>query len=373
MVRSVLELTLYIKELLEGDPELRGVSVKGEVSNFKEHSSGHWYFTLKESGAQVNCVMFRGDNLRFDKPKSGDTLTVDGNITLYPPSGQYQLLVKAFTKQGLGTLYEQFLEIKDRLTKEGIIDPLRRRTLPRFPRCVAVITSPTGAVIEDIRMTIGRRFPGLRIHLYPSKVQGTDAVPALLRQLARANADPTAELILIARGGGSMEDLWCFNDETLARAIADSTLPVLSAVGHETDFTIADFVADVRASTPTAAAEMISPDAEGIRAWLAEKQSQLYHALIRSVQVKRQHIDMLAERLQASMLRQVHDRRAKFLRFEAAWIAMDHSNTLNRGYSMTLKNGFPVTNSTELTAGEEIDTILAKGRIRSSILTTEPS
>jgi exodeoxyribonuclease VII large subunit len=253
-VRSILERALSV------------IWVEGELSNFSQPASGHWYFSLKDRGAQLRCAMFRMQNsLVGFTPRDGAHLLLRGRLSVYEARGEYQLLVEHLEEAGVGALKREFERLKTRLAAEGLFAPERKRALPRFPRRIGVITSPSGAALHDILKILARRFPPAAVLIYPAPVQGAAAVPALVAALASAGARGECDLLILARGGGSLEDLWAFNDERLARAIAASPLPVVSAVGHEIDFTIADFVADVRAATPSAAAELVVPDRA---AWL---------------------------------------------------------------------------------------------------------
>ncbi|HEY2274822.1 MAG TPA: exodeoxyribonuclease VII large subunit [Steroidobacteraceae bacterium] len=248
-VRSVLERALSV------------IWVEGELSNFSQPASGHWYFSLKDRGAQLRCVMFRMQNsLVGFTPRDGAHLLLRGRISVYEARGEYQLIVEHLEEAGVGALKREFERLKTRLAAEGLFAAERKRPLPRFPRRVGVITSPSGAALHDILQILARRFPPAAVLIYPAPVQGAAAVPQLVAALASAGARAECDVLILARGGGSLEDLWAFNDERLARAIAASPLPVVSAVGHEIDFTIADFVADVRAPTPSAAAELVVPD-----------------------------------------------------------------------------------------------------------------
>lgn len=265
--RNILSVTLLneqVRDLLEGS--FPNLWVEGEISNLSQPSSGHLYFTLKDAGAQIRAAMFRGNNrlLRF-APRNGQQVLVKARLSLYAPRGDYQLIVEQMEEAGLGALRRAFDALRLRLQEEGLFDSERKRPLPPRPRHLAVITSPTGAAIRDILSVLGRRFPGLPVTVLPVPVQGAEAAPAIVRALALANAQPDFDVILLARGGGSLEDLWAFNEEIVARAIAASRLPVVTGVGHETDFTIADFAADVRAPTPSAAAELLSPDGEELQ------------------------------------------------------------------------------------------------------------
>lgn len=273
---TVSQLNQRAKQLLE--VSFASVRVEGEISNLSRPSSGHWYFTLKDAGAQVRCAMFRSRTamLKF-QPKEGDKVELRARVSLYENRGDFQLIVDAMKPAGEGALLLAFQQLKQKLTAMGLFDQERKRPLPEIIRRVAIITSPGGAAVHDMLTVLKRRWPMLEVDIYPALVQGREAPAQIMNALQRANRDAGADVIILGRGGGSLEDLWCFNDETLAHTIAASNIPVISAVGHETDFTIADFVADLRAPTPSAAAELISPDQQQIR----QRAGQLYERLLR--------------------------------------------------------------------------------------------
>jgi len=259
-ILSVTALSNYLRELLETDDVLRDVWVKGEISNFTQPRSGHLYFTLKDAEAQVKCVMWKTAALRLTfSPREGQSVEVHGSMGFYPGQGQAQLYIDSMQPVGEGMLFQEFLRLKNKLETEGLFNQEHKRPLPRLPKHIGIITSGSGAALQDMLNTLNRRLPLVRVTLAPSLVQGVEARANLLRSLNSLNQIEDLDLILIARGGGSIEDLWAFNDENLARAIYKSRVPVISGVGHETDFTIADFVADLRAPTPTAAAELATP------------------------------------------------------------------------------------------------------------------
>lgn len=262
---SVSQLTLCLKDIIENDSRLSRVNVRGEISNFKYHSSGHMYFTLKDENAKIKCVMFRGYNafLKF-MPEDGMSVIIEGDVSIYEKDGQYQLYCSRMEPDGVGGLYLAYEQLKERLQKEGLFDEKRKKPIPLFPRRIGVATSPTGAVIRDIINVASKRFFGSDILLYPVKVQGEGAALSIVEAIGYFNKTEEVDVIIIGRGGGSIEELWPFNEEILAKAISQSKIPIISAVGHETDFTIADFVADVRASTPTHAAEIAVPSYEDI-------------------------------------------------------------------------------------------------------------
>ena len=257
---TVTALNQYIATLMSRDDILSGIAVRGEISNCKHHTSGHLYFSLKDDEGVLKCVAFRSaaSKLTF-VPKDGMKVIAFGSVNVYSPAGQYQLYVQRMIPDGKGDLFAAFEQLKAKLQAEGLFDPERKKAIPKFPQTVGVITSSSGAAVEDIINIVTRRYPLAKLILYPVMVQGVEAPPDLIRAVRYFDANPT-DVVIIGRGGGSMEDLWCFNDEGLARAIADCRVPVISAVGHETDFTICDFVADLRAPTPSAAAELAVPD-----------------------------------------------------------------------------------------------------------------
>ena len=264
-ILSVSQINKYIKGLMDRDELLRDVTVSGEISNFKRHSSGHYYFSVKDEGASISAAMFKWQNrtLRF-VPENGMRVLIHGKITVYEPSGQYQIIADSIQPDGIGALYEQYERLKKLLESKGYFDPARKKPIPPFPRRIAVITSPTGAAIRDILNILGRRWPLAAVDVYPSEVQGENAPRMLSAALKAADRDSRCDVAIIGRGGGSMEDLWAFNSVEVIRAIIDAEIPVISAVGHETDFTLSDFVADLRAPTPSAAAELAVPDAAGV-------------------------------------------------------------------------------------------------------------
>jgi exodeoxyribonuclease VII large subunit len=367
---TVSDLTYRIKEVLEYEPELQDVTVQGEISNCTLHGSGHAYFTLKDEDAQLSCVMFKryAETCSRSIFKHGTRVVAEGSVTVYPQRGNYQLMVTGLRADGEGDLYREFLRRKEKLLAEGLFDPARKKPLPPYPRTIGVITSPTGAVIQDILRTLQRRFPCADVLLAPSLVQG-DAAPAsvvlALEGLVRRDG---VDLVIIARGGGSTEDLWCFNDENLARAVFACPLPVVSAIGHETDFTILDFVADVRAATPTAAAELAAPDRLDLLAGLSgTRQGMLTHLKYRLYNGLQQ-LDDLGDRIhwQKKLL---IERQKNQLDLLAATLAQhDPRLFLEKGFSMTLRNGKVVRSAADARPGDVLETVLADGRIRSVVV-----
>jgi exodeoxyribonuclease VII large subunit len=267
---TVSQLTGHIRRLFDDDPLLADLWVEGEVSNFTRASSGHCYFTLKDAGSQIACVMWRTvAQVQDYLPVGGDQVLVQGHVSVYEAGGRYQLYVERLHPAGVGDLYRQFELLKERLEAEGLFAPEQKRPLPSFPRCIGVVTSSTAAALRDILNVLGRRYPLAEVLLSPTQVQGEAAPPQIVAALEALNARDDVDVIILARGGGSLEDLWAFNDERVARAVAVSRLPVICGVGHETDFSLADFAADVRAPTPSAAAELVAPDRAELQAWVA--------------------------------------------------------------------------------------------------------
>ncbi len=277
---SVDALTKYIKRKFDADPHLSDIYVRGEISNFKQHSSGHMYFTLKDDKARILAVMFSSQSrtLKF-LPENGMKVIVKGDISVYEPSGQYQIYIREMRPDGIGELFLAYEQLKKRLEGEGLFAPERKKPLPLYPRTVGVITSPTGAAIRDVITTIKRRFPIVNILVFPALVQGENAAASIANAIKQANAHGEIDVLIVGRGGGSIEELWAFNEELVARAIYSSTIPLISAVGHETDFTIADFVADLRAPTPTGAAELAVPHIEELMERVLQRQTRMLRAI----------------------------------------------------------------------------------------------
>lgn len=350
---SVSEITRRVRQTLEGSPELRDLWIRGEASNVRLAASGHLYFTLKDELAQIRCVYFSFARPGRKPPDEGMAVLVHGAVRVYERAGEYQLLCDDIIKAGKGDLAARFEELKQKLAAEGLFAPERKVTSPPIPRCIAVITSPTTAALQDVLNILRRRAPYLRVMLFPALVQGDGAPPELIAALARADSHPDVEAILLVRGGGSIEDLWCFNDENLARAIAKVNKPLISGVGHEIDFTIADFVADLRAPTPSAAAEMVAPDVADLRGSLRQQGQRLGRAagrqleqsaaqlqrlfdrrLIRDVlaqvQGSAQGVDAISERLLASAIERTHGLEALRSGLKGAEGAHWYSSSLQR-------------------------------------------
>ena len=377
---TVSDLTRYLRQLLESDDVLQDIWVQGEVSNFSRPSSGHLYFTLKDSTASLRCVMWKQAVARQRYlPRDGEAVEAHGYISIYEIGGQYQLYADAIRPIGEGALYQEFLRLKNRLEAEGLFDPQRKRPIPRWPRRLGIVTSPTGAALRDVIHTLRRRYPLVEVILAPCPVQGEDAPAGIQASLANLNAIIKPDVILLVRGGGSIEDLWAFNDENVARAIAASAAPVISGVGHETDFTIADFVADLRAPTPTAAAELSTPnqtdlrlaidelvsalnrisyDAVTTRRWeLADLRHRLalYSPLTR-LQADRQRLSDWTHRARAATSHQINLARALLEGQAQKLAALNPVAVLERGFALvTDRDGNPISRVSQAIPGDEID------------------
>ena len=355
---TVSQLTSHIRRLIEGDPELNDLWVEGEVSNFSRATSGHCYFTLKDAGSQIGCVMWRNVAQRQDYvPAHGDQVLAHGEVGVYEAGGRYQLYVDQFRPAGVGDLYLQFERLKARLEAEGLFAPERKRPLPPFPRCIGLVTSPTAAALRDIVNVLSRRYPLAELLLAPTLVQGDEAPPQIVAALEALNARQDVDVIVVARGGGSLEDLWAFNDERVARAVAASRIPVICGVGHETDFSLADFAADMRAPTPSAAAELVAPDCAELRAqvaglagalvaglqtsieerrWQLAEQTQALKHLSPAVQLAqaRQRVDDLLSNAQAAVRHDLALRRERLDGLIGRLSGVSPLGTLERGYAI---------------------------------------
>lgn len=299
---SVSGLNELIRDLVEGHPDYRRLVVEGEIAGMTKARSGHMYFTLKDPYSQISCVMFQGQRrlLDFD-PVDGDRVLVTGELKHYTPRGSLQLQALSISSSGQGDLFRRFLELKARLQAEGLFESIHKKAIPAYPSCLGVVSSPDGAVIHDIQRTVERRFPGIPILLAPSLVQGEMAVHQLIPALEALDQRPEVEVIILARGGGSMEDLWCFNNEKVVRAVFALKTPVITAIGHETDTTLVDYVADLRAPTPTAAAEIVTPDQEELTGQILAAQSAAGNSLRRQCLVLEQGLDAMEESMQRNL------------------------------------------------------------------------
>lgn len=388
---SINELTEYIKILLEGNPVLREITVRGEISNYYVHSSGHLYFTLKDRAAQIKCVMFRSAaRLMKFQLEAGMNVIASGSVSIYQDRGEYQLYIQEIEPDGIGALHLAFEQLKKKLAQEGLFDAERKKPIPRLPRRIGVVTSPTGAAIRDIISIIRRRFPYVEILLSPAIVQGAEAPQSLARALGLLQDEPV-DVIIMGRGGGSMEDLWAFNEEVVARAIYASRIPVISAVGHETDFTIADFVADLRAATPSAAAELAVANFNELSKYLASVERRLQQSMVSRVEkysekINRlqnrrifikpedvflkpwQRVDELERRLNRTMEQYLRAGEEK-LRAEVKHLeSLSPLNVLSRGYSLTQKtDGGLVQSVNDAKSGDEVLIRLQDGTLKAVV------
>ncbi|WP_219836447.1 exodeoxyribonuclease VII large subunit [Paenibacillus sp. R14(2021)] len=288
---SIKEINRYIGMKLESDELLNDIWLRGEISNFTHHSSGHMYFTLKDKDSRLKCIMFASHNQRLPFiPKEGAKVMARGNISVYERDGNYQFYCTAMQPDGIGSLYLAYEQLKRKLQDEGLFDAARKRSIPPFPKAIGVITSATGAAVRDILITLQRRHPSVPVLLFPVLVQGTGAAPSIVKAIEAMNRLGEVDVLIIGRGGGSLEELWAFNEEAVARSIAGSAIPVISAVGHETDFTIADFAADLRAATPTAAAELAVTSVQEVKSKLAQMESRLVQMLRMTVQNRKERL-----------------------------------------------------------------------------------
>ena len=363
------------------------VWVSGEISNFKAYDSGHWYFSLKDEEGQIKCVMFRGRNGQVGfMPQSGDLVEVSANLGMYVPRGDIQLTIQTLRRAGMGGLYEAFLKLKAKLAKEGLFDADRKQEIPSHPRSIGIITSPQAAALKDVLSTLARRAPHIPIVIYPTLVQGPDAPAGIIAALKAAEKENVVDVILMVRGGGSIEDLWAFNDEQLAYAMAQSTIPIVSGVGHETDVTIADFVADLRAPTPTGAAELAAPRKDQMLQELEAIKQAMLQRVRQRVEREAQTLDQLALRLSHALpnpermreqitswqqrLNQAWSVRVEAWKrnqghFQSQLEMLNPQRTLERGYAVVLNvsEGLQaVREPGELTTGPEYEIRLAKGK-----------
>ena len=387
-VYTVSALNQIVKELLDSIPELQNICVRGELSNYKIYPSGHHYFTLKDAESSVRCVMFKGSALRLRfRPESGMNVTAIGRVTVFPRDGVYQLYVNELIPEGMGDLYAAFELLKKKLAAEGLFDPAHKKPIPAFPKTIAVITSGAGAAVRDIIRVSGKRWPMAKILVLPVRVQGAEAPPEIVGALKYANRWQVAELIITGRGGGSIEDLWAFNDERVARAIYESEIPVISAVGHEPDVTIADYVADLRAATPSNGAELATPDSGEILSALQSLSLRCDQALRKAMEARRTALEMLASRrvmqspmgyidmkrmevdmrrtgLLSAQERRLAEARHGFVRAAASLDALSPLKVLGRGYAVASdESGNVLRFAAEAEIGQRIGLRLRDGSL----------
>ena len=385
---TVSQLNAYVKALVENDPRLSYISVSGEISNFKNHfSSGHWYFTLKDQNASIRCVMFRSSASRVNfSVEDGLAVTLKGKVSLYEKDGQYQFYAEEMHPVGEGDLALQFKQVKEKLEREGLFDPQSKRPLNKYPKKIAVITSNTGAAVKDILNITSSRYPMCEIVMCPVLVQGDMAAQDMIRTLDKVYSFDDIDTIIIGRGGGSAEDLHCFNDEMLARKIYESPFPVISAVGHETDFTICDFVADVRASTPSHAAELATPDQKELKSKIFNLNNSLkirvlynlnlYETRLSSLQkvinvsnvenliAKRQiELDRLADRISYSVNTKMQNSTNLLSNIVTRIDALSPLKVMTRGFSVVTKGNKCITSTSELNSGDSISVRLKDGDV----------
>lgn len=384
---TVSQLNEYVRRTFASDPLLHGICLTGELSNLKHHAYGHWYFTLKDEEAAINCAMFRQSAyaLRF-RPENGQRVRLFGSVGLYAKTGSYQFYVDAMEPDGVGELYLRFEALKRKLTQEGLFDPSLKKLLPVLPGGIGIVTSKTGAVVHDIMRVAWRRFPGMPLYLFPVKVQGEGAAEEIAQGLRVLDGLPQIDVIIVGRGGGSMEDLWAFNEETVARAIAACQTPVISAVGHETDFSIADLAADLRAPTPSAAAELAVPERDSLLGEIDSLDGELLRAFERQLEQKRLRLSVLQQRLAAASPVQRSERlraalAALSVRLDSAanaallrkrnavdrlllqLRASGPMETMKRGYAVVMKSGSLVRGTADVCAGDFLQIVMADGRV----------
>ena len=389
---TVQELNKYIKQKVDGDEFLNNVYVKGEISNFKLHYTGHMYFTLKDENSLIKCIMFKSytPHLQF-MPKDGMKVVVLGTVSVFERDGVYQIYCKAMRQEGMGTLYEEYQKLKAKLEKEGLFDKSHKKSIPMFPKTIGVLTSSTGAVIRDIINVSTRRNPNVHIRLLPVPVQGPGAAEQIADGIKKMNDENLADVLIIGRGGGSLEDLWPFNEEVVARAIYNSKLPIISAVGHETDFTIADFVADLRAPTPSAAAELAVPNIADVVYTISTYQNRYRVALKRRLELmklrfekcmtrrvfkeplqkineKSINLDMLVKSIQNSINNKVTKSKADCVKLIAKLDALSPLKTLTRGYSIAEKDGKVVSKIDDANIDDVLELRLIDGKLKAKVI-----
>ncbi len=382
---TVSQVNGYLKNLMDTDEILNDVSVTGEISNFKHHSSGHMYFSLKDKDSTIAAAMFRGNNrlLRF-MPENGMNVIAKGRISVYPTAGTYQLYVEQLSPDGEGALYAAYAKLKEKLEKEGLFDQSRKRTIPHFPKRVGIVTSPTGAAVRDILSVLQRRFPCVEVIMAPVLVQGAEAAPTIVQAIREMNDKNACDVMIVGRGGGSIEDLWCFNDEELARTVASSNIPIISAVGHETDFTLCDFAADLRAPTPSAGAELAVPDKDKLLRIIDSCRNSVNRAVtdklersklmlkgimtlpcmkspMGAVEACSQRLDILAGSIEKSYESVLSKKSAQLQTAAAGIEALSPIAVLMRGYSVAYKNDSVINSVHSINSGDEITLRLHDG------------
>ncbi len=397
-VLTITQINEYIRSKMDADPLLDKVAVKGEISNYKMYPSGHHYFTLKDEGGALKCVMFKGNaqRLRF-RPENGMQVIAMGKISVYPRDGAYQLYCTAMAMDGIGDLYAAFEQLKKKLAAQGLFDPAHKQPLPKYPGTIGIITSSAGAAVHDMLRILRKRYPLSRVLLLPVRVQGAEAPPEIAGAITYANHFKLADLLIVGRGGGSMEDLWAFNEEIVAHAIYESKIPVISAVGHEPDVTISDYVADLRAATPSNAAELAVPDQDALRQSLDSMSTAMATALNRQLKAARQHLkvlsaspalqspesylnqkrknlELLKNRLISAENTAIHRRKQHYIGLTAKLDAMSPLKVLIRGYAMAQTERGDVLRSVEQVMQNETVTItVSDGKIKANVTAVTPT
>ena len=391
-VLTITQVNEYIRAMMDGDKLLTNVAVKGEISNYKIYPSGHHYFTVKDEGGALKCVMFKGNalKLRF-RPENGMQVIAMGKISVYPRDGAYQLYCNAMVLDGVGDLYAAYEQLKKKLSAQGLFDPAHKKALPQYPKTIAIVTSAAGAAIHDMLRILRKRYPLVKVLLLPVRVQGVEAPAEIAAAIRYANHYRLADLLIVGRGGGSIEDLWAFNDELLAHAIFASSIPVISAVGHEPDVTISDFVADLRAATPSNAAELAVPDQDTIRQSLDGMMTSMIAAMNRKIKVSRQHLEVLAaspalkspdgylnqrkktlellnNRLISAQTKQLAFKKQRHIALAAKLDAMSPLKVLSRGYSMAQKEDGSILRSVkQAEPGDKIHLTMEDGVLSATV------
>ena len=392
-VLSITQLTEYIRGRLDDDPFLGQVAVRGEISNYKVYPSGHHYFTLKDEGAALKCVMFKSSavRLRF-RPDNGMKVIAMGKVTVYPRDGAYQLYCAAMAMDGVGDLYAAFEQLKKKLAAQGLFDPAHKKPLPKCPGTIGIVTSSAGAAVHDMLRILRKRYPLTKVQLLPVRVQGAEAPGEIAAAIRYANRYRLADLLIVGRGGGSIEDLWAFNDELVAHAIYESEIPVISAVGHEPDVTISDYVADLRAATPSNAAELAVPDQDALRQNLDAMSSAMASALSRQLKAARQHLNVLSRspalrsptgyieqrekslellknRLIAAQNQSITRKNQRYIAAVSKLDAMSPLKVLTRGYSMAQTEAGEVLRSVrQVELGERVSVLLSDGKLSATVM-----
>lgn len=395
-VLSITQLNEYIRGRMDSDPLLAQVAVRGEISNYKQYPSGHHYFTLKDEGSALRCVMFKGNAMRLRfRPENGMKIIAMGKVSVYPRDGAYQLYCAAMTMDGVGDLYAAFEQLKKKLAAQGLFDPAHKKPLPRYPGTIGIITSSAGAAVHDMLRILRKRYPLSKIRLLPVRVQGAEAPGEIAAAIGYANHYHLADLLIVGRGGGSIEDLWAFNDEQVAYAIYHSEIPVISAVGHEPDVTISDYVADLRAATPSNAAELAVPDQDALRQSLDAMSNAMASSLNRQVKAARQHltvlsaspalqsptgyleqrnqsVELLKNRLVAAQNQNITRARQRYIAQISKLEAMSPLKVLTRGYSMVQsERGEVVRSVSQVALGERIQVRLSDGTLSATVMKKE--